>query len=84
MLAGTTNVYIFKSAFLGVRQFLATESPLKVMKNAVYFILFHLFSFSRYLSFCLEFLDKKNAVHFYKAPNEKPVFLKSSLQTHFF
>ena len=45
----------FKGALSGLRQFLATESPLKLMKK----ILFHLkklFSFSRYLSFCHEFL----------------------------
>ena len=26
--------------------------------------------------------NKKNAVHFYKAPNEKPEFLKSPVQAH--
>ena len=31
------------------------ESPLKMMKNAFYFILKNLFSFSRYLSFCHDF-----------------------------
>ena len=29
----------FKGAFSGLRQFLATESPLKMMKNAFYFTL---------------------------------------------
>ena len=33
-----------------------TESPLKMMKNAFYFILKKLFSFLRYLNFCQEFL----------------------------
>ena len=28
----------FKGALLGLRQFLATESPLKMMKNAFYFL----------------------------------------------
>ena len=30
---------LFKSPFLGLRQFLAAESPLKMMKNALYFML---------------------------------------------
>ena len=37
------------------RQFLATKSPLKMMKNAFYSPS-KLFSVSRYLNFCLEFL----------------------------
>ena len=31
-------VPVFKGSLSGLRQFLATESPLKVMKNAFYFI----------------------------------------------
>ena len=46
----------FKGALSDLRQFLATESPLKMMKNAFYFTLKKLFSFSKYLSFCLDFL----------------------------
>ena len=42
----------FKGAISGLRQFLATESLLKMMKNVFYF---KLFSFSRYLSFVLTF-----------------------------
>ena len=45
----------FKSPLSGLRQFLATESPVKTMKNA-FFLRQKLFSFSRYLSFCLDFL----------------------------
>ena len=45
-----------KGALSGVRQFLATESPLKMTKNAFLFHLFVLFSLSRYLNFCLDFL----------------------------
>ena len=44
-----------KSALSGLRQFLAIESPLKMIKNAVISLL-KLTSFSRYLNFCLEFL----------------------------
>ena len=44
-----------KGALSGLRQFLATERSLKVMKNAFYFNQ-KLFLFSRYLSFCLDFL----------------------------
>ena len=43
-----------KDALSGLRQFLAAESALKVMKNAFY-LRQKLFSFSRYLSFCLDF-----------------------------
>ena len=41
-----------KGALLGLRQFWATESPLKMMKNASYFILKALFVFKifRFLS----------------------------------
>ena len=42
-------------ALTGLKHFLATESPLKMMKNAFYSPL-KLFPFSRYLSFCLDFL----------------------------
>ena len=45
-----------RSALSGLKHFLATKSPLKMMKNA-------LFSFSRYLNFCLKFLViKKNGL----------------------
>ena len=40
---------------LKYEKFLAAENPLKVMKNAFYFSRL-LFSFSRYLSFCLDVL----------------------------
>ena len=40
-----------KGALLSLTQFLAAESPLKMMTNAFYFA----FSFSRYLNFCLDF-----------------------------
>ena len=45
----------FLGALSGLRQLLATESPLKMMKNAFYFPSKAL-SFSRYLSFSLDFL----------------------------
>ena len=45
----------FKGSLLGLRQFMAAESPLKMMKDAFYS---HqkLFLFPRYSSFCLDFL----------------------------
>ena len=49
------EVILLKSSLIGLRQFLVTESPLKIMKNAFDFILGALL-FSRYLSFCLAFL----------------------------
>ena len=33
------NLRVFKGALSDLRQFLATESPLKMMKNAFYFTL---------------------------------------------
>ena len=45
----------FKGALSGLRQYLATESPLKMMKNA-FFPPQKLFSSLRYLSFCHDFL----------------------------
>ena len=45
----------FKGAFSGVRQFLATESPLKMMKKFFYFPLKALFVL-KILNFCLDFL----------------------------
>ena len=41
-----------KGTLKGLRQFLITESPLKMMKNAFYFTLKKVLLFSRYLSFC--------------------------------
>ena len=35
----TLLVIMFKGALQGLRQFLITESPLKIMKNAFYFTL---------------------------------------------
>ena len=47
---------VFKGALSGLRQVLATESLLKMMKNAFYFTSRQeLVSFSRYLNFCLDF-----------------------------
>ena len=44
-----------KVALSGLRQFLGTKSPLKLMKN-VFISPQKLFPFSRYLSFCLDCL----------------------------
>ena len=49
-----------KSAFSGLRQFLATENPLKMMKM-LFISPYNLFSFSRYLNFCLDFFVGKAA-----------------------
>ena len=45
---------LFKGALSDLRDFLATESPLKLMKSAFYFAS-KAFPLSRYLSFCLDF-----------------------------
>ena len=47
--------FYFKGALTGQRQLFETESSVKMMKNAFYLTL-NLFSFSRYLNFCLDFL----------------------------
>ena len=47
------NVIKFKGTLSVLRQFLATESPLKMMRNAFYSPQ-KLFSFERYLSFCFD------------------------------
>ena len=43
----------FKGPLSGLRQFLTTEGPLEIMKNAFYFTLK---AFSLYFNFCLDFL----------------------------
>ena len=50
-----SHLQCLKGSLSSLTQFLATESPLKIMKNAFYFAL-NCISFSRYLNFCLEFL----------------------------
>ena len=48
---------LVKGTFSVMRQFLKTESPLNMIKNAFYFnSKANLFPFSRYLSFYLDFL----------------------------
>ena len=54
-LTQTVLQFNFKGALSGLRQCLATESPLKMMKNAFYFTSEAL-SFSRCLSFSVDFL----------------------------
>ena len=44
---------IFKSALSGLRQFLATESPFKMMKNPFYFTLRALFVLKKFIFFLL-------------------------------
>ena len=50
-----SNALMIKVALLGLKWFLATESPLEMMKNA-FPSPQKLFLFSRYLTFCLDFL----------------------------
>ena len=52
--ARMSSAYL-KGKLSGLRQFLTTENPLKMMKNA-FISPQKLFSSSRYLSFCLDFL----------------------------
>ena len=47
-------IILIKGTLSGLRQFLASESPLKMMKSAFYFTLKALFVFN--ISFCLDFL----------------------------
>ena len=46
---------LLKGALPSLRQFLATESPLKMIQNA-FISSSKLFLFSKHLNFCLEFL----------------------------
>ena len=46
---------LLKGTLSGMRQFWAYENPFKMMKNAFYFTS-KVFYYSRYLSFCLDFL----------------------------
>ena len=55
MSGGNLPGHYFKGALSSLRQFLATESSLKVMKNAFDSTL-KVFSSSRYLNFCLGIL----------------------------
>ena len=63
------GAYLLKAPTLCLRQFLITEIPLKMMKNAFYLMLKALL-FSRHLHFCSDFgylekrLDKKTKVIF--------------------
>ena len=50
------KIHFLKGTLSGLRQYLAAESPLKMMKNALYSRQ-KVFSFSRYLSFCFEFFN---------------------------
>ena len=50
------NLNLIKGALSGLKQHLATESPLRMMKM-LFISPQKLFSFSRYLSFCLDFLE---------------------------
>ena len=52
----------FKCALKGLRKILASESPLKMMKDAFYFTL-KLLAFTKCLNFCLEcFVIRKNGL----------------------
>ena len=68
-LRGTENI-LFKGALSGLRQLLATESPLKTTKNVVYFTLkalfvLKIFKFLSWLSGHVEQrLDQKDKVNF--------------------
>ena len=70
---------MIKGALKSLRQFLAIESPFKMMKNA--------FSFSRYLNFCLHFLlMQKKRLHKKEKVNLKiydvTAWLTNNYNTH--
>ena len=60
MFANFNAKKAFKGTLSGLRQFLATESPLKLMKNA--FLSNKLFPFSGYLNVCLDVLVMLNGL----------------------
>ena len=53
-----SNSFKIKCTFSGLRQFLATERSLQIMKM-LFIPSLKLFSFSKYLNFCLDFLVKQ-------------------------
>ena len=75
-----------KDALLGLRQFLAAESPLKMMKNAFYFMsktlfVFKIFKFLSWLFGCVaKWLDKKDKVYF--KLNDVTAWLTNNCNTH--
>ena len=64
------KIEFFKGALSGQRQFLAAESPLKMMKNAFYFtskalFLLKIFKFLSWLfGHVAKWLDKKDKINF--------------------
>ena len=77
---------LFKGALLGLRRFLATESPLKMMKNAFYFtvkalsvlkILKFLFWLFGYVSKRLDYKDKVDSKIY-----DVTTWLTNSCNTH--
>ena len=76
----------FKGALSGVRQFLATESPLKIMKNGFYFtskriFALRIFKFLPWLfGHFLKRLDKKDKVNFKFC--DVTAWLTNSCNTH--
>ena len=48
-----------EGSLLGLRPILATESPLKVMKNVFFISLENLFWFLKYLNFCPELVGHR-------------------------
>ena len=69
-IANNVQVKEFKGTLSGLRQFLATESPLKMMKNAFYFtpkalFILKIFKFSSWRSgHVAKRFDKKDKVNF--------------------
>ena len=59
MVNPNTNLVNCKGALPGLRQLLATESSLKMMKNAFYFILKALFVHKIFKTFVLIFLSRR-------------------------
>ena len=78
-------LFLFKGALSGLTQFLATESPLKVMKNASYFTSKALFVLkikflSLFFGHAAKRLDKKDEVNF--KFYDVAAWLKNNCNTH--
>ena len=54
------QINVFKGALSDLRQFLATENPLKVIANAVYFTL-EVFFVLKLFNFCYDFLSGRKS-----------------------
>ena len=80
-LDNSVQLFNLKCALLGLRQFLATESSLKMMRNAFYFFVLKIFKFLSWLfGHVARRVDKEDKVNF--KFYDVPAWLTNSRNTH--